>query len=180
MRSAASEQYRRNRRKRERALIEQAQARHALSAAQAGTCFKPGQSGNPHGRQRLTIAPEQLPVIVKLAAKGVRELDIARAVGVSHQVWARQRVLQPEVADALDAGKQQMHDRLVGKLYAQAMDGNIVALLFLLKTRFGYREGEAQDARPQVIINLPTAAPLEQYAPALVAEHAVESDDVTA
>jgi hypothetical protein len=57
-----------------------------------------------------------------------------------------------------------MHDALVGKLYEKAMRGQDVPILFLLKTVFGYAEGAPLgDARPQVIINLPAAVPLEQY-----------------
>ncbi len=79
-------------------------------------------------------------------------------------VWSRCRDAQQEVADALAAGKQQMHDALCGKLYAKAMDGDTVALLFLLKTRYGYREGDQQgDTRAHVTIVLPDAMSPEQY-----------------
>ena len=50
--------------------------------------------------------------------------------------------------------------------FDKAKKGDVVSLLFLPKTRFGYREGnEPGEARPRVIINLPAAAPsVEQYA----------------
>jgi len=146
--------------------------RPPATAAEAATRFRKGQSGNPLGREKRSVPVTELATITALAARGVREQDIGRAVGMSQQVWARQRDAQPEVMEALNAGRQQMHDKLVGKLYAKAMSGDTVSLLFLLKSRFGYREGEsAEGARPQVIINLPAAMPtLEQYraAPALV------------
>lgn len=131
-----------------------------VTPASIATQFKPGQSGNPAGGKKLTVPASALPIITKLAAKGVRQRDIGRAIGVSQQVWNRQREAQPEVADALAAGQQKMHDALVHKLYEKAVEGDTVSLLFLLKCRFGYREGDElnSDSKPQVIINLPGAA----------------------
>jgi hypothetical protein len=129
------------------------------------TQFKPGQSGNPAGGPRKLLKPGDLEVVTKLAAKGVREKDIARAVGMSEPTWQRLKADFENVRNALDAGRQRMHDSLVGKLYERAMAGETVPLLFLLKTRFGYREGDelGDNARPQVIINLPAPMSAEQY-----------------
>ena len=132
--------------------------------AKSRTSFKSSNRANPSGRPQKEVATRDLPVITKLAAKGVREKDIARAVGVSEPTWLRIKRDCPEVVAALDAGRQVMHDALVGKLYEKAMRGQDVPILFLLKTVFGYAEGTALgDARPQVIINLPSAVPMEQY-----------------
>jgi hypothetical protein len=62
-----------------------------------------------------------------------------------------------------------MHDALVNVLFERAMKGDIVPNLFLLKTRFGYREGDQpQDQQPRIIINLPgAAASLDDWAKAI-------------
>ena len=126
--------------------------------------IKKGEVLNPNGARRRTIASRDLPTITALAARGVRERDIARAVQVSPTTWPRLRDTDPAVNAAFEAGRQQMHDALVGKLYEKAMKGDTVALLFSLKVFFGYRENELTHDRPQInIINLPGAAPIAEY-----------------
>ncbi len=48
-----------------------------------------------------------------------------------------------------------------------ARKGNVVASIFLLKARHGYREGDAPDARTLVQINLPDAASPSAYLSAI-------------
>src|SRR5262245_16772510 len=118
--------------------------------------FLPGKSGNANGVPRKTLTTQHLTVVTQLAAKGVREADIARAVGLSVPTWIGLKTTVPAVADALALGQRMMHDALIGKLYEKAMNGDTVALLFMLKSRFGYKEGtEPSEARPQIVINLP-------------------------
>ena len=140
--------------------------------------FKKGQSGNPAGPPRKTIPTRALPQITKLAARGVREKDIARAVDMAPDTWARYKDSHPEAAHAFEAGRQIMHDALVGKLYEKAMHGDTIALIFALKIFYGYRDNtELQELRPQVVINLPGAVPLDQYRPALLAERVERCDE---
>jgi hypothetical protein len=139
--------------------------------------FQKGEVHNPKGAPRKTLAKQDLAAITKLAAKGVRERDIARAVGVSNQVWDRQKVEQPEVQAAFHAGRQVMHDALVGKLFERAMKGDIVPNLFLLKTVFGYREGdEPQEVRPQITINMQGTLSPEAYRERIAARHVIEHE----
>jgi len=103
-------------------------------------------------------------LITKLAARGVREKDIARAVNVSEPTWIKRKNDEPALRAAFDAGRQVMHDALVSKLFERAMKGDIVPALFLLKVVFGYRENDVPDElRPQVVINIPAALPREEY-----------------
>lgn len=129
-------------------------------------------SFNPNGRPPKKLPADGLALIQKLAARGVRERDIARACGMGHQTFHNLKQQDQSISDALDAGRQQMHDALIGKLYSLAMKGEIVPLLFILKSRFGYSDGQQpQDQRPQVIINLPAPASVESYPPAQIIEH---------
>ena len=68
------------------------------------------------------------------------------------------------VRNALARGRAKQHDYLAGALMDQAHKGPIAAI-FLLKSRFGYRDGGEADSesRPQVIINLPGALPPSRY-----------------
>ena len=45
----------------------------------------------------------------------------------------------------------------------KARDGNVTAMIYLTKSRHGWVEGDAPDTRPNVIINLPDALPIEEY-----------------
>lgn len=140
--------------------------------------FKKGQSGNPAGPRKKTVPASRLALITQLAARGVREKDIARAVDMSADTWVRCRDVQPEVANAFEAGRQAMHDALVGKLYEKAMHGDTIALIFALKIFYGYRDNaEVQELRAQVVINLPGATSLDKYRPPLLAERVDENCD---
>lgn len=57
------------------------------------------------------------------------------------------------------------HKVLFNALFQQAQKGNIVAAIFLLKTRHGYREGDQTELANRVSINfqLPGAMPLAQF-----------------
>lgn len=123
------------------------------------TRFVKGQSGNPKGEAPMVLDRALLPTIKQLASRGVREKDIARACDIDPSTWTKMKVADAKVAEAFAAGRQIMHDALVGKLYERAMAGDLVPALFLLKTTFGYREGdEPSDMRPQITIHLPGSA----------------------
>lgn len=142
--------------------------------------FLPGQSGNLAGRTPKTVPSSKLQLITKLAARGVREKDIARHVAdMSEATWIAYKRDHPELVAAIDAGRQVMHDALVGRMYESAMNGDQRAGEFLLRAVFGYRDqGDPPgEARPQVVINLPGPATLDQYRPALLAQRAVNIDE---
>ena len=120
------------------------------------------QRGLPQPRRALTKA--DLPAITQLAARGVRETDIARALGIGAQTWQRLRREDDAVIAAYDDGKQQLHDSLIGKLYERAMNGDTACLIFSCKVLLGYRENEpAAEFRPQINITLPAALPMEKF-----------------
>jgi len=122
------------------------------------------------GRPKKVIPADKLPIIQELAARGVSERSIAAACGVhDNTVFLRIRREQPEVQAALDRGRAVEHDKLVGVLFdAATKDGNIVAAMFLLKARHGYKEGEQQTQQVSVNITLPGAMKPEQYAERVV------------
>ena len=134
----------------------------------SSTSFKKGISGNPSGRKRKQLPTDGHALITVLAAKGNRERDIAAHCGMSHVTWTRRKAEDPSIEEALEAGRAIWHNQLVGKLHSKAMKGDTVALLFLLKTRFGYREGDSpQESRPTITINLPGSLDAAQYAKAI-------------
>ena len=140
------------------------------------TRFKPGHKPAPPTRRfKKSVAAADLPTITQLAARGVREIDLARSLGLSQHSWERIKRDDPAVMEAFAAGRQQMHDALVGKLFEQALKGQLVPTLFLLKTVFHYRE-DAPPEMPHIVINLPHAAPATNYLPAPKLERVPEDD----
>lgn len=120
------------------------------------------------GRPKKVVPADKLLMIQELAARGVSEKSIAAACGVhDNQVFSRIKREQPEVQEALDRGRAVEHDKLVGVLFdAATKDGNIVAAMFLLKSRHGYKEGEAMQGQGGVTVNitLPGAMSPDEYA----------------
>ena len=104
--------------------------------------------------------------ITDLASRGFSERDIARSLGVSAGTWTRIKDENPEAQDALDEGRSVEHLALYGKLYEKAMAGDIVALLFLLKCRHGYREtlDITQTNAVQIVFQIPAALAPDEYA----------------
>jgi hypothetical protein len=73
---------------------------------------------------------------------------------------------RPEVQEALDQGRAIKHKRLVATLHELAMDGNVTAVIFALKARHSYREGEPFEGGGSAVqfnINLPSAMIPEDY-----------------
>jgi hypothetical protein len=107
-----------------------------------------------------------LAKITDLASRGFSERDISRALGVSQSTFTRFKSEDEAVQDALDAGRSIEHLALYGKLYEKAMGGDIVALLFLLKCRHGYREtlDITQTNAVQIVFQIPAALAPDDYA----------------
>lgn len=118
---------------------------------------KPKKALNGHDYPRIAI----------LSARGLREIDIARELGMAVDTWRRIRAEDARAEEAWQEGRGAEHETLVGVLYKAAVEkGNIIAAMFLLKTRHGYVEGAPQDTqhRLRVTFELPGALKPEDYA----------------
>lgn len=140
----------------------------------------PGKGGV--GRAHHAVTATGIRVIEKMAANGCKLESIAAALGISHDTLQACRQRQPEVQDAIDSGRAVMHDELVDILMQQAREGAFVPAIFLLKTRFGYREGVQIEGSIDVnhtggVLVVPAEMTVEQY----LAKKAAEGDliDVT-
>ena len=117
-------------------------------------------------RTKKLLPKGGLQKIRDLASCGHTEKDIARALGMSASTWTRIKSEDPAALDALDAGRSVEHLKLYGKLMEKAMAGDIVAILFSLKTRHGYRElvDVSQANVVQVVFSIPAALDPADYA----------------
>lgn len=110
----------------------------------------------------LTVA--EYALAEEMSHKGARMEDIARALKVSRPTLRKMIANDELLAEAIDGGRGRMHGDLVGKLYQKAMSGNVQALIFALKSMYGYSEQGPDDAgRTAVTINLPGSLSMEEY-----------------
>lgn len=105
-----------------------------------------------------------------LAADGWSVRGIAQHLGVSFDTWLRWTSEDAALVEAVAQGREAERHVLHNKLFRMATEGDdkqaMIAAMFLLKARHGYREGEQGEAANRVAItfNLPGAQPLETFA----------------
>ena len=116
--------------------------------------------------------------IEELAAEGHTILGIAKNLKTSADVLRRWREEHPEIQNAIDRGRDGLHFELQNLLLQKARNGDTVAILFYLKSRFGWREGDQSDTGNKVQINfqLPGPMTIEQFEKVRVIEHAKADD----
>jgi hypothetical protein len=130
----------------------------------------------PRGRPLKKPPADAATRILTLASEGHSMLGIAGAFGTYPDVLRRWFDENPGLKEAFDQGRERERHTLHNALFKAATEGgNMVAAMFLLKSRHGYREGDQADASNRVAIqfNLPAALPLADFK---VIEHA-KSDD---
>ena len=137
----------------------------------------PGKGGI--GRAHYAIGAKGLKIIEEMSAKGCLLETIAKVLRISHDTLEACRRRQPEVQAALDRGRGVLHDELVSILVQQARAGQFVPAMFLLKSRFGYKEGAQLDVNVEHggVLVVPAEMTVEQY----LAKKAADGDliDVT-
>ena len=77
---------------------------------------------------------EKRAIVRALAKYGVRQHDIAVQIGVTTGTLVKY------YSEDLDAGMAEAAEGLAKTAYQMAMDGDVRMMIFLMKTRLGYRE----------------------------------------
>jgi len=96
---------------------------------------------------------------------GARETDIAAKLGMSFPTWHRLKQERADIQQAMAEGNSHLHEQVFGMLYKRAMDGDTIAILFLLKSRFAYKEGTTQEVNHNVRVSfeLPASLSADHY-----------------
>jgi len=125
----------------------------------------PGPGGS--GRSHFVVGTRGIKIIEELSARGCHLTTIARALRMSKDALQACRARQPEVEEAYQRGLATEHDSLVSNLRTAANEGNVVANLFLLKARHGYREGVPLEINTTVnmggVLVVPADMTVEEY-----------------
>ena len=112
----------------------------------------------------IALTPEGLRAVERMAAAGCGQRAIATRLGIGERTLKRLIEKQDAVRDAWTAGLGAEEAHLVGNLRQLADRGNIVANLFLLKTRHGYRENDVVPThQSNIVLTLPLAMSHEQW-----------------
>lgn len=107
----------------------------------------------PDARDRIMVA----------ASTGATKKGVAISMGTSFETMDRWLKEHPELQEAFDKGREMERQTLHDTLYQTAINGTgkekMVAAMFLLKARHGYREGEQeqQGNRVNITFALPGA-----------------------
>lgn len=124
----------------------------------------------PSPRKRTGRPPKRPPAdaaarIREMSAEGHSTVAIAQQLGVGRKTLDKWRAEFPALDEAYREGVDRERYTLHSVLAEKAKAGNIVAAMFLLKARHGYREGDQSDqgGRVAIQINLPGPMTLDQF-----------------
>lgn len=102
-------------------------------------------------------------IILETAATGATKKGVAQALGTSFETFDRWLTENADLREAFEKGREKERATLHNVLYTTATTGSgkekLIAAMFLLKARHGYREGEQeqQGNRVNVTFNIPGA-----------------------
>ncbi len=81
--------------------------------------------------------------IEHLANCGLTIEQIANNIGVSRSTMFEKMRQNPELTDCIKKGATSSLEKVGNKLFESALKGNVTAMIFFLKCRGGWKEGEA-------------------------------------
>lgn len=104
--------------------------------------------------------------IEALARDGWSKRGIAQALATSHVTLEKWFESDPALVEAFETGREHECRTIYNVLYRAATEkGNIVAAMFILKAKFGWREGTELEAgnRVNITFNLPGALKMDEF-----------------
>lgn len=127
------------------------------------------KTGNAVGRPKTPLPKNAAKIIETVAASGASLRGVCKSLHVSYTTLNRWMDENPELKEAFERGREMERQTLHSSIYDTATKGEgrdkLLAAMFLLKSRHGYREGEQeqQGNRVQINFQLPGAKPMETY-----------------
>lgn len=93
-----------------------------------------------------------LKQVEKLAGKGLTLDEIALAIGISIRTLHRRKSQMAEVALAIKKGRVKSREDVANALYEECMKGNLGAIIWFEKTRFGISDKVNSDSELTITI----------------------------
>jgi len=105
-----------------------------------GSIVEPGKKD---GRPRFIPTDDQKFLVTMMSSTGVPHERQAKAIGVNS------KTLRKYFKEELQLGRNRAHAEIAGALYKRALDGNVPAQIFYLKTQAGWREAQRLELRAE-------------------------------
>lgn len=99
------------------------------------------------GKPQIVFNKKQVNKVEELAAV-LTKTQVADHMGVCANTFRAIEERQPEVARAFRAGKSRAIADIASNLIAQALEGNITAAMFYLRTQAGWTENAYDEINP--------------------------------
>ena len=99
------------------------------------------EPGKKDGRPRFIPTDDQKFLVTIMSSTGVPHERQAKAIGVNS------KTLRKYFKEELQLGRNRAHAEIAGALYKRALDGNVPAQIFYLKTQAGWREAQRLELR---------------------------------
>ena len=93
-------------------------------------------SGKKDGRPVFIPTEDQKFLVTMMSSTGIPHERQAKAIGVNS------KTLRKYFKKELQVGRNRAHAEIAGALYKRALDGNVPAQIFYLKTQAGWREAQ--------------------------------------
>ena len=105
-----------------------------------GSIVEPGKKD---GRPSFIPTEDQKFLVTMMSSTGVPHARQAKALGVNS------KTLRKYFKEELQLGRNRAHAEIAGALYKRALDGNVPAQIFYLKTQAGWREAQRLELRAE-------------------------------
>ena len=105
-----------------------------------GSIVEPGKKD---GRPVFIPTEDQKFLVTMMSSTGVPHERQAKALGVNS------KTLRKYFKEELQLGRNRAHAEIAGALYKRALDGNVSAQIFYLKTQAGWREAQRLELRAE-------------------------------
>lgn len=113
-----------------------------------------------------------LELVREACADGATVGNICAVLGISDWTFRHWKDKYPDFAEAVKAGRQIEHDRLVNKLVEMALNGNVSCLIYCLKARHGLLDNQVNNVvenKVAITFQLPDAMRPDDYLKTLTA-----------
>ena len=105
-----------------------------------GSIVEPGKKD---GRPVFIPTEDQKFLVTMMSSTGIPHERQAKAIGVNS------KTLRKYFKKELQVGRNRAHAEIAGALYKRAIDGNVPAQIFYLKTQAGWREAQRLELRAE-------------------------------
>lgn len=105
------------------------------------------------GRPCFIITEELCQRVRELAAQGLSERQVASVLGVHQSTLIRKKKQHSSFLNAIEQGKAEGVAQVSNALFRKALDGNVTAQMFFLKTRDPENWADRKETRESELVS---------------------------